>query len=88
MELKVGLKFKKFYNENNINNIESCEVRGVVDDFIIVLWCKKKANKMSGKKEFYLSIDKHDFDFNVKNGVYRMGIGEVAETKAKLKNKS
>jgi hypothetical protein len=70
MELKVGLKFKKFYNENNINNIESCEVRGIVDDCIIVLWCKKKANKMSGKKEFYLSIDTHVFDFNVKNGVY------------------
>jgi|GEM_PF-7065586 len=70
MDLKVGLKFKKFYNENNINNIESCEVRGIVDDFIIVLWCKKKANKMSSKKEFYLSIDKHDFDFNMKNGVY------------------
>lgn len=70
MELKVGLKFKKYYTENNINNIESCEVRGIVDDFIIVLWCKKKANKMSGKKEFYLSIDKDNFDFNVKNGVY------------------
>ena len=70
MELKVGLKFKKYYNENNIKNIDSCEVRGVVDDFIIVLWCKKKANKMSSKKDFYLCIDKHDFDFNVKNGVY------------------
>lgn len=70
MELKVGLKFKKYYNEKNINNIESCEVRGIVDDFIIVLWCKKRANKMSGKKGFYLSIDKDDFDFNVKNGVY------------------
>ena len=70
MELRVGLKFKKFYNEHNINNIEDCEVRGIVDDFIIVLYCKKKANKISGKKEFYLSIDKHDFDFNVKNGVY------------------
>lgn len=70
MELKVGLKFKKYYNKNNINNIESCEVRGIVDEFIIVLWCKRKATKMSSKKEFYLSIDKYDFDFNVKNGVY------------------
>ena len=70
MDLKVGLKFKKFYNENNINNIESCEVRDIVDDFIIVKKKKKKANKMSSKKEFYLSIDKHDFDFNMKNGVY------------------
>ncbi len=70
MELKVGLKFKKYYNENNINNIDSCEVRGIVDDFIIVLFCKKEANNMSGKKEFYLSIDKHDFDFNVKHEIY------------------
>ena len=70
MELRVGLKFKKFYNEHNINNIEDCEVRGIVDDYIIVLWCKKKATKMSKKKEFYLSIDKFDFDFNVKEGIY------------------
>jgi hypothetical protein len=70
MELKVGLKFKKYYNEKNINNIDMCEVRGIVDDFIIVLWCKNKTNKLSGKTEFYLSIDKHNFDFNVKNDVY------------------
>ena len=70
MELKVGLKFKKYYGEDNINNITSCEVRGIVDDYIIVLWCKKKATKMGKKKEFYLSIDKDDFDFNVEKGVY------------------
>jgi hypothetical protein len=70
MKLKVELKFKKYYGDDNINNIASCEVRGIVDDYIIVLWCKKKATKMSKKKEFYLSIDKHDFDFNVKNEVY------------------
>lgn len=70
MELKVGLKFKKYFNEDNINNIASCEVRGIVDDYIIVLLCKKKATKISKKKEFYKSIDKDDFNFNVKNGVY------------------
>lgn len=70
MELKVGLKFKKYYGEDNINNIASCEVRGIVDDYIIVLWCKKKATNISKKKEFYLSIDKDDFDFNVDKGVY------------------
>lgn len=70
MELKVGLKFKKYYGEDNINNIASCEVRGIVDDYIIVLWCEKKATKMSEKKEFYLSIYKYDFDFNVEKGVY------------------
>ena len=70
MELKVGLRFKKYYGEDNINNIASCEVRGIVDDYIIVLWCKKKATIMSKKKVFYLSIDKDDFDFNVEKGVY------------------
>ena len=70
MELKKGLKFKKYYGDNNINNIASCEVRGVVDDYIIVLWCEKDATKMNEAKEFYLSIDKHDFDFNVKNEIY------------------
>ena len=70
MELKVGLKFKKYYGEENINNISSCEVRGIVDDYIIVLWCKRKANKLSDKKEFYLTIDKDNFDYNVKNNVY------------------
>ena len=70
MELKVGLKFKKYYGSGNINNIALCEVRGIVDGYIIVLWCKKKASKMSKKREFYLSIDKFDFDFNIKNGIY------------------
>ncbi len=70
MKLKKGLRFKKYYGDDNINNIASCEVRGIVDDYIIVLWCKKDATKMSEEKEFYQSIDKHDFDFNVKNEVY------------------
>lgn len=70
MELKVGLKFKKDYGDENINNIASCEVRGIVDDFIIVLLCKNKATKMGKKKEFYLTINKFDFEFNVKEGIY------------------
>lgn len=69
-ELKTGLKFKKYIGENNINNIDSCEVRGIVDDYIIVLWCKKDATKMSEAQEFYLTIDKHNFDYNVEKGVY------------------
>lgn len=66
--------------EEYIQNLKECQLVPIVImeansilpsiDYIIVLWCKKKATKMSGKKEFYLSIDKHDFDFNVKNGVY------------------
>lgn len=71
MKLKVGLKFRKFYNDNNINNIDSCEVRGIVDDFIIVLWCKRKKTHLLVKKEFYLSINKFDFNFNVKEGIYQ-----------------
>ena len=71
MELKVGLIFKKEYsNKDNVNNIASCEVRGIVDDYIIVLWCKKNATKLSEKKEFYLTIDKDDFEYNVENGYY------------------
>ena len=65
MELEIGLKFKKFNNERNINNIDLCEVRGLVDNFIIILLCKKK-----DEISFYLMIDKYDFDFHVKNKVY------------------
>lgn len=71
MKLKVGLKFRKFYNDNNVNNVDSCEVRGIVDDFIIVLWCKRKKTHLREKKEYYLSINKFDFDFNVKEGIYQ-----------------
>ena len=70
MELKVGLKFKKYYNENNINNIDICEVRGIVDDWIIVLWCVKKRNKRNKDNSFYSTIDKSEFEFNVKREVF------------------
>jgi hypothetical protein len=69
MELKIGLKFKKYYNKNNINNIASCEVRSIVDDFII-LWCEKDTTKISKSQKFFQIIDKHDFEFNVKNKIY------------------
>lgn len=71
MELKVGLKFRKHCGENNVNNIASCEVRGIVDEYIIVLYCKKEATKMSGKKEFYKTIDVTDFEYNVEHNIYR-----------------
>jgi len=69
-DLKVGLKFQKFYNDNNFNNIQYCEVRGIVDECQIVLYCKKDATKMSDYKEFYQTIDIIDFEFNVENKVY------------------
>lgn len=67
MELKIGLKFEVFYNDDNHNNIYSCEVRGIVDDYIIVLLCKKSIDS----EEYYKSIDLVEFDFYVKKGVYK-----------------
>lgn len=71
MELKIGLKFKKYYNDNNINNIDYCEVRGIVDNYIIVLWCEKKENKLSSKKSFYKTIDITDFEYNKDKHIYQ-----------------
>jgi hypothetical protein len=56
MELRVGLKFKIFFNETNINNIPYCEVRGIVDSMIILL-CEKNG------KQWYKMIDKGEFEF-------------------------
>jgi hypothetical protein len=64
MEIKKGVKFKKFYNENNINNIPYCEIRAVVDNAVIVLFCKKE------QSHFYKMIDKHEFEYNIENGIY------------------
>jgi len=69
-ELKVGLKFQKFYNDNNINNIQYCEVRGIVDECQIVLYCKKNDTKLSKYTEFYEMISIIEFEFNVKYEVY------------------
>jgi len=71
MKLKIGLKFKKYYNDNNINNIDYCEVRGIVDNYIIVLWCEKKKNKLSSKKSFYKTIDITDFEYNKDKHIYQ-----------------
>ena len=64
MEIKKGVKFKQFYNENNINNIPYCEIRAVVDNAVVVLFCKKKEN------HFYKMIDKTQFEYNLENGIY------------------
>ena len=66
MELKIGLKFETFYNDDNHNNIYCCEVRGIVDDYIIVLLCKKSIDS----EEYYKTIDIEEFNFYVKKGVY------------------
>ena len=70
MKIKKGLKFKIFYSNGNINNIDFCEIRGIVDDYIIVLWCEKNASNVEPKKQFYKSINKDEFDLNVENQVY------------------
>ena len=37
MELKVGLQFKAFFSENNINNTPFNEVKGIIDGNVIVV---------------------------------------------------
>ena len=71
MVLIIGLKFKKFYNQDNVNNIGSCEVRGIIDGTINVLWCNNGPTRMGRGKEFYLSIPMNDFEYNVKENIYQ-----------------
>ena len=70
LDLEIGLKFQKFYNKDNINNIQNCEVRGIIDDEVIVLYCKKDKSSMSDYKEFYKMIYIDDFNFNVENKIF------------------
>ena len=65
MKAKEGLIFQKYYNENNINNIPKCEIRGIIDNEIIVLLCKSKKGK-----QYYKCIEMQEFDYNVEAGVY------------------
>lgn len=39
---RVGLKFKTFFNEKNINNRSYNEIRWIIDDTIIVLLSQNK----------------------------------------------
>lgn len=41
LDIHVGMKFQLFYNENNINNVNYCEVRAIVDETQLVLLCQK-----------------------------------------------
>ena len=65
MKLEKGLVFKKYYRENNINNIPRCEVRGIVDNEIIVLLCTSKSGS-----QYYKSIEMDDFLYNEEAKVY------------------
>ncbi len=71
MELQLGLKFKKYYNDNNPNNVNYCEVRGIVDDCQIVLYCKKQETTINDKIEYYEMISIFNFEFHVKNDVFQ-----------------
>ncbi len=62
-----GLIFQKYYNENNINNVPRCEIRGVIDDEIIVLLCTSQKGR-----QYYKSIDMSDFVYNAKDGIYTL----------------
>ena len=65
MKAKIGLKYKVFYSENNINNIEQCEIKAVVDDVMLVILCRKK------EKEFYKMIEISEFDYKVENNIIK-----------------
>lgn len=61
--MKVGEIYRKFYNENNFNNIDKIEIRGIVDDFIIVCLCTK------GEKLFYQSYNTSNFLYLISKDV-------------------
>jgi len=65
MKLKIGLRFKTFFNENNINNRPFNEVRAIVDNSIIVLLSETKKGE-----PYYQMIDIFQFKMYVKEGVY------------------
>lgn len=62
----IGLKFREYYNENNINNIPVHEIRGIIDDCMIVLLSKTQKGK-----EIYSMIDIYQFGYFVEKGIYR-----------------
>lgn len=64
MKLKVGLKFRIFYGQGNPNNIPYMEVRGIVDDQIVLLCCTK------GGRIYYKMISDFTFNFNIENDCY------------------
>ena len=68
-DLKVGLKFKIFFNENNYNNIDYCEVKSIIDNCQIVLFCKNPGNKNGLDDKYYKLIDILDFETYIKHKV-------------------
>jgi hypothetical protein len=62
----IGLTFEIFYNENNVNNIKYCEIRAIVDEKVIVIFCRKK------DKEFYKMIDINEFNYKIENEIIKL----------------
>jgi hypothetical protein len=70
MKLEEGLKFKKCYGDDKNERTEYCEIRGIIDNNIIVLLCQKENADLHEEKEFYMTIDKKEFKKNVKSEIY------------------
>ena len=65
MKPKKGLKFKTFFNEENINNRPYNEVRAIVDDSVIVIYSETQKGK-----SYYQMIGIGQFEFYAKKGIY------------------
>ena len=71
MKIKKGLKFRKYYNDDNFNNIDYCEIRGIVDNYIIVVFCRKQKTALSDEKEFYKTYNKDEFINCIEKNTFR-----------------
>tara|TARA_R110000787_G_C13152598_1_gene418679 strand:+ start:95 stop:508 length:414 start_codon:yes stop_codon:yes gene_type:complete len=65
MELKIGLKFRVLYAENNIRDSSYSEVRAIVDDSVIVLLCKEYNGE-----SYYKTLTINSFKMRNKVGWY------------------
>lgn len=61
LDLTVGTVYNLHYNENNISNIPHYEIRGVVDDEVVVIYGITKGGK-SFHKLIYLDFFQELFD--------------------------
>ncbi len=64
MKLEIGLKFRKYYNEGNLNNIDYCEVRGIVDNHVVLY------QERNGRG-WYKMINPIEWRLNVKENVFQ-----------------
>ena len=62
-DLAIGLVFQQFYGDRNINNVEYCIVRGIVDECQIIILSKKN------NKVYYEMIDIANFKYLIMKNV-------------------